>query len=293
MKWQVSRRLGGIILALAAALALSACSAIKLGYGSLPHMAVWWLDGYVDFSDEQETRVRDEIAALHAWHRQAELPRIVELLARMEQLAPGEITPQQACSVVTEVQGRMKAVAARAEPAAVSLATTLTPRQLRHIARKYRSNNERFQKEWLALPPQEQLEKRYKQMLDRLEDIYGSLDEPQRAVLRQRLASTIWDPRKMLAQWQRRQQELLQILAKTREPGVGASEGATLLRAWVDRLEKPADPAYRAYQEALLQEGCATFAVVHQNTTAAQRDQAARRLRAWQRDLRELIVQQP
>jgi hypothetical protein len=61
-----------------------------------------------------------------------------------------------------------------------------------------------------------------------------------------------------------------------------------MLRGWFERTAAPADPAYRAWQEALVQEGCRTFAAVHQSTTAAQREQAVRRLRAYQRDLREL-----
>lgn len=291
MKWLVSNRIGGIILALALALALAACSAVKLGYANLPHLAWWWLDGYVDFTDEQEPRVREAIASLHAWHRHNELPRVGELLGRMEQMAGGDITPQQACSVVADVQARMREVGRQAEPAAVSVAATLTQRQLRHMGRKFRSTNERFRREWIELSPDEQLEKRYAKMLDRAESVYGTLDAPQRKVLRQRLASTIWDPRRMLAQWQRRQQELLQILARVAQPGLPAAEAGALLRAWVERLEQPADPAYRAYQDALLQEGCATFAAVHQVTTAAQREQAVRRLRAWQRDVRELTAQ--
>jgi hypothetical protein len=293
MKRLVSTRLAGIILALGAALALSACSAVKLGYNSLPQLAAWWLDGYVDFSDEQEPRMRDELAALHAWHRQQELPRVAELLARMEQLAPGDISAQQACSVVKDVQARLKAVARRAEPAAVSLAAALTPPQLRHMARKFRSNNERFRREWLKLSPEELLEKRSTQTLERMQSIYGTLDEPQRKVLRQRLASSVWDPPRMLARWERRQLDLLAILTRLGQPGLGPAESAALLRGWVDRLDQPAEPEDRAYQDAVLQEGCATFAAVHQSTTAAQRDQAARRLRAWQRDVRDLMAQQP
>src|SRR6185369_5616298 len=97
--------------------------------------------------------------------------------------------------------------------------------------------------------------KRYEQMLDRMESIYGTLDAPQRAVLRQRLAATSWDPNKMLARWQLRQQDLLQILTRISQ-GLPAAEGGALLRGWFERLERPADASYRAYQDALLQEGC-------------------------------------
>jgi hypothetical protein len=286
-------RMGGIILVLALSLALSACSAIKLGYNSLPNLAFFWLDGYVDFSDEQEPQARDEIARLHAWHRQAELPRLQELLARMEQLAPGEVSPQQACSVVAEVQARFRTVVDQAEQRVAVLASTLTGRELRHITRKFRRNNERYQKDWLDLPVAEQQEKRFKQMVERMETVYGRLDEPQRAVLRKRIEQSAFDATRSHAEWQRRQQDLLQILRRVSQRGTSETEARTLLRGWFARIEKAPDPGYRTYQETLLQEGCTTFAVVHQSTTPAQREQAVRRLRAYQRDLQDLMTQQP
>lgn len=291
MKWPKPTRLAGIILAIAAALALSACSTVKLGYSTLPNVVWWWLDSYVDFDDQQESRVQDEIAALHAWHRKQELPRLVDLLFRMEQIAPGEITGPQACAIVAEVQQRGRALWERAESGVATIAIGLHQRQLRHLARKYRSNEERYRKEWLALPRPEQEEKRFKQLLERMEMLYGSLDEPQQAVLRQRIAATMWDPERIHAEWQRRKQEQLQMLGRIARPGTTTAEARLQLRAWFDQLQKPSAAAYGAYQQALLDENCATFAAVHQSTTAAQRDHAMRRLRGWQRDLRDLVTQ--
>lgn len=293
MKSLDSTRMGGIILALALGLALSACSAVKLGYSSLPNLAYWWLDGYVDFSDEQAPLVRDHLAQMHTWHRQRELPRLVDLLARMEQLAPGEVSPQQACGMVAEVRDRMRAVAAEAEPRIVSMAMSLTGRELRHVQRKFRRNNERYRKEWLDLPPAERNEKRFDQMLERLETIYGRLDEPQRAVLRQRIEQSAFDPERSHAEWQRRQEELLKALRRASQRGTPEPEVRALLRAWYEGIEQAADPGYRAYQQVLLQEGCLTFSLVHRSTTAQQREQAAKRLRAYQRDLRDLVLAQP
>jgi hypothetical protein len=286
-------RVVGIILVLALALALSACSAIKLGYSNLPNLAYWWLDGYVDFSDEQAPHARDEIAALHAWHRQQELPRLQELLVRMEQMAAGDITSQQACSVFAEVRARIDAVVDQAEPRATALAATLTGRELRHMARKFRRNNERFQKEWLQPPLAERHDKRFKQALERMETVYGRLEEPQRAVLRQRIEQSAYDPARSFAESQRRQQDLLQVLRRVSHRNTPEAEARALLRGWVSRIAKAPDSGYRAYQETLLQEGCTTFSVVHQSTNAAQREQAVRRLRAYQRDLRDLMSQQP
>jgi hypothetical protein len=294
MKSMDPTRIGGIIVALALCLALSACSAIKLGYNALPTLAHWWLDGYVDFSDEQAPRVRDELARLLAWHRQQELPRVVELLERMETMAPGEITAQQACGVVADARERLHALADYAGPGITVLAASLTGRELRHIGRKFRRNNERFEEDWVKLPPPERHDKRFQQMLERMETIYGRLDEPQRAVLRQRIEQSAFDPARALGERQRRQHDLQQLLRRlTASGGLPEGEGRMLVRAWLANAETSPDPAYRAHQDVLLQEGCTSFALVHQSTTAPQREQAVRRLRAYQRDVRDLMAQQP
>ncbi len=290
MKFMRSR-LAAIIVALATSVALSGCSAIKLGYNSLPDLAYWWLDGYVDFSDQQTPVARQELTRLHTWHRQQELPQMAEILGRLEQTAAGSITPQQACNVVSEVRGRLQLVADRAEPALVAVAQGLTTRQLRHLQRKYRSNNETFRKDWLDLSPAEQKDKRFVATLDRLETLYGRLDEQQRAVLRQGIEQSIHDPARILVERQRRQQDLLQTLDRLLEPNTAPADARSLLHAYIERTQRSPDAGYRAWQESLLQESCRIVSALHQSTTPAQRDNAVRRLRAYQRDLRELSGQ--
>ena len=291
MKSFDSTRLGGIILVLALALGLAACSAVKLGYANLPNLAYWWLDGYIDFSDEQAPAVRDEIGRLYAWHRQQELPKVLDLLARMEQTAATDLTPQQACTVFAEVRARLDAVVEEGVPRIATVAATLTGRELRYLQRKFVRNNERYREEWVDVPAAKVHEKRFDRMLERLETFYGRLDAPQRDLLRQRIAQSTFDPARSHIEWQRRQQDLLQVLRRVAHRGTPEAEARTLVGDWFARVARAPDPAYRAYQDTLLQEGCATIAAVHATTTPAQREQAARRLREYQRDLRDLVTQ--
>ena len=224
-------RIAAIILVLAVSMGLSACSAIKLGYSTLPELAYWWLDGYIDFSDEQAPQARRELERMHDWHRRRELPKLVEILGRMEQMAPGEVTPQQACEVVAQVQARIAATADHGATGAAAISATLTPRQLRHLDRKYRSRNEDFAKEWIERPPAELHEKRYEQALDRLETIYGRLDAAQRVLLRQAIERSIYDPARILAERQRWQQDLLQALRQASAPDAAAAAGAAAAAA--------------------------------------------------------------
>lgn len=277
-----------IIGALLAAAALASCSAIKLGYSAVDDLAYFWLDGYLAFGDEQNARVRDDLQHLHTWHRTQELPRVADLLGRMEQLAPQTITPAQVCAFVPELQARLMAIADQAEPAVVRTALSLTPRQLRHLQRKSGENNRKWREEWIDITPGELKEKRFKQAVDRLEMIYGTLDEAQRAVLRAGLERSLFDPQRTLVERQRRQADLQQILQRLAGSQTPLPEARAALRGYLERSLRAPDPGYRAYQQAQQDESCQLIAAVHGAASPAQREQAARRLRAYQRDLREL-----
>jgi hypothetical protein len=283
--------LARIIGALLLPMLLAGCSAIKLGYNGLPELAYWWLDGYVDFTEAQTPQVRDELGRLHAWHRTQELPRLADVLARMEQLAPGPVTPQQACAFVAEIETRLAGVATQAEAGAAALAVAVEPAQLRHLERKYRGTNADWRRNWIDIPPEERSVKRYDQALDRAESIYGRLDEPQRAVLRQWAERSPFDAALVLAERQRRQQDLLQTLRRVQAAPDDAAAARSALRDYVARVRRSPDPDYRRYRDETLDEACRTFAALHQSTTPAQREQAVRRLRAYQRDLRDLAAQ--
>jgi hypothetical protein len=284
-------RVARIIGALGVAAALVACSAIKLGYNTLGDVSYWWLDSYIDFTDEQAPRAREDLARLHVWHRQQELPRFTAMLQNLEQLAPQDITASQACTVVAQARERIEAIALRAEPAVVTLAMDMAPEQLTHLQRKYNDNNAKYRKEWIRLSPAEQRDKRFTEYLDRSEMIYGKLDDVQRAVLRRQIEQSIFDPARVLAERQRRQQDVLQTLRKVAGQKIGLDDARKLVRGYIDRVREPPDAGQRAYQKSLLDESCRTFAALHASTTPAQRESAVRRLRAYQRDVKELSAQ--
>lgn len=284
-------RLARIIVLLVLAAALGGCSAIKLGYNNLDQVAYWWLDSYVDFADDQSMRVREDLGRLQAWHRVQELPRLIALLQEVESLAPGEVSAQQVCAFVPKLRERVNAVTDRAEPAVVTLALGLAPEQLAHLERKYTDNNQRFTKEWVRLDRAELIDKRFKQFVERSEMFYGNLEEPQRAALRQQLDRSIFDPRRLLAERQRRQQDALQTLRRLAGQPVALAEARALVRGYLHRVQASPDAGYRRYEQDLIAEGCRNIAFLHNQATAVQRQAAAQRLRAYQRDLSELAAQ--
>jgi hypothetical protein len=280
-----------IIGLLSLAVALTACSAIKLGYNTLPQMAGWWLDGYLDLNDNQEQRIREDLARLQQWHRREELPRLADLLQRAETMVGGEFTAQEACAFVPELRARLLAVAERAEPAAVTLALGLSAEQLAHLERKYRENNREYRKDWVDRPAGELREKRFKQFVDRAEQIYGRLDGPQREMLRSQAERSVFNAATNLQERQRRQQDILQGLRKIAGQPVSLSDARSVVHGLLERGLQSPDQRYRGYQEALFREACSNIAAIHQSTTPQQRQSAVRRLGAYQRDLEELAAQ--
>jgi hypothetical protein len=285
-------RFARIIGLLALAAALASCSALKLGYNNLEEVAYWWLDGYIDFSDEQAPLVREDLARLHLWHRTQELPRLAGMLRSMEELAPGDITAAQASAFVPLLRERLDALTERAEPAVITLALGLAPDQLRHLERKYEKNNAAYRKDWIKPSPAAQHDKRLKLFLERAEMLYGRLDDPQREVMRRQIEQSMFDAKRVLAERQRRQQDALKTLRQIAGQSVEFVQARRLLRGYLERVQQSPDATYRTFQQALIDEGCRNFAVLHASTTPAQRETAVRKLQAYQRELRELSAQQ-
>jgi hypothetical protein len=285
-----TRSLLRIIGLLSLALALASCSAIKLGYNTLPELAFWWVDGYVDLDDAQRQPVRDDLARIHAWHRAEELPRYRELLVQMERLAATEFTPAQACALEPQLRERVAALLARVEPAITAQALTLKPAQLRYLERKYAKRNREYVGEWVELSPDELAAKRLKEIAERSETVYGTLNDAQRAILGAHLRTTAWTPALVLAERQRRQQDTLAVLRRLASQDIGIEPARSAVHGLLARFVVSPDPAYRAWTDRLRTEVCGLASALQASATPDQRDYAVRRMRAWQRDLSELAA---
>ncbi len=287
MRWP---RLAGIIAALALGAAVTGCSAIKLAYNNLPEVAYWWLDGYVDFSGAQTPKAKDDLTALLAWHREAELPKIIAVLQKAEALAPNDITPAQACELVSDIRTRLLAAAERAEPPGAALAVTLSEAQLQTLERKYAKNDAEYVKDWVDRTPTQQQEKRYDKFLEQNEDFYGRLDNDQRDLLKQLTAQSMFDAKRVDAERRKRQQEALALLRKFNVEHTSAADAQPLIHGYVQRIADPRPGAWRDYQQGMLEEGCRYVATLHNATRPEQRQKAVQRLRAYEIDLRDLAA---
>lgn len=278
------------LIALLAFLTLQGCSAIKLGYQQLPTLSYWWLDSTISFNSEQSLRAKEALEQLHQWHRREELTGYADFLQRSAQSSQGTVESTQVCSAFTEVQTRLDRLMREAVRQAAPVTMMLGPRQLSHMARQWESKNEEWEKDWLRGDEQARMERRMERVVNRYKDFYGGLNAEQNALIKAQLAQSPWT-----AEWgrqdrQRRQKDLLATLQRVSQGQMPVAQVENELWNVWQRWLKPPDAAGAALMQAMSQQACNNLTQLHNTTSAEQRQRAVRRIRAYERDLRDLIL---
>ena len=270
---------------------LQACSAVRLAYNQAPDLAYWYLDSYADFNSAQSLQVKEELVKLHTWHRQTQLPAYIDTLQKVQKLLPGDVTAQTACTVADDVRSKLLAVSEQAEPAVGALADTLRPAQLTQMERKFEKNNATYREDYVDATPKDSIAKRYKQALNRAEMLYGRLDDRQLALITRQVEQSRFNPALSYTERLRRQQDTLQNLrALIANPNPGESTRKAV-RALLERSVNSPNMAYRDYLEKLTQDGCKSFAELHNVTSPEQRRKAVQTLNSYEQDLKALSAQ--
>jgi len=273
-------------------LLLTGCSLLILGYGRLPILVQWRLDAMFELTAEQRRQVRPQLDAWLAWHRQNHLPQYAATLQRWQQLALQDVTPQQVCAEFEPLRALVDEAVQQMLPALVPIATSLTTAQIEHWGRYQARKDEEFMSDFgLAsngggnastngtINPT-----RLQRAIERTERFYGPLLPEQRDWLAQRLATSTFDAQTVLQERQHRQADAEQAVASIQ---AGANPLLTLQQVW-QRSQQSPRPAYAAYSQRMVQDGCDQFAQLHNLTTAEQRGRVVQRLQGFERDVLSL-----
>jgi Family of unknown function (DUF6279) len=292
--WRVgARRWRGIIGALLVALVLGGCSVLRIGYGQAPTLAYWSLDGYVDLEGAQGPRLRESLDTWLDWHRRVEMPVYANLLARAQrEVMEPMLSPAALCWWRDEANRRLDAALDRATPGLAALMLTLTPQQIAHLERQLAKHVDKTRAEFAQGDRAERAQASFKRTLERYENLYGRLDEAQRAKLSQLLAASPFDADRWLVERERRNRDMVETIRATvargadGESAASRARGEAAVRLIAERAQRSPRADYRAYQERLAQENCALAAAMHNTTTAAQRQFARGKLKGWEEDVR-------
>jgi hypothetical protein len=121
--------------------------------------------------------------------------------------------------------------------------------------------------------------------------LYGNLEEPQLAALKNQVANSSFDAASSYRESQRRHQDALQTFKKIQLEKADGAKVKSDIRGLLDRSMNSPDAAYRAQMDKLTQENCKALASLHNTTTAAQRQKAKSVLEGYSADALTLMQQ--
>jgi len=268
---------------------LQGCSTIQLGYQQLPALSYWWLDSAVSFNDLQASASKDALEKLHQWHQREELAIYADWFQRTAQASQSKVDAAQVCSQLSEVQEAFDRLMRQAVALAAPVAVQLGPRQINHMARHFEKSNESWEKEWLSGSDAERLARRLDKTQERFSDFYGTLTPAQKALLKQQAQDSAWTPEWGRQDRQRRQQDLLGTLQRTSQNQIPIPQAQAALWAVWQRWLNPPDAAGQALVKQLTQQSCQNLAQLHNSASPDQLKRATRRLRAYAKDIQELV----
>ncbi len=318
----VVRSIMGFVL-VAILVLTSACSTIRLGYGQAPTLLYHWLDGWVDFDDAQQAKVREALDAMLVWHRRTQLPDYARWLSKTAAEAPRDnLTADEMCRTGKDLEARWFALIDHLMPAAADLAASLSDAQIARIQKRFDEGLERYREEFAIPDAKEREKKALERAISRSENFYGSLDDAQKAVLAASVKTPGYDPEAVITERRHRVRELVEIVREGRravQEGLSAAPGRSeaaeapprgaasaserggpreaalaklrvALREWTAHGVQSPRAEYRALQTRMQQASCALSAKVHNAGGASVRQAAREKLESWAADAKVLAA---
>jgi len=281
-----------IAAGLALAMLLSSCGfAIRLGYNQGSSLAFRWLDGYAEFDDAQSLAVRTALDDWFAWHRRTQLPDYADLLAKAGVEMQGNLSAERTCAWAHDLRARFDTGLERAMPALSAILPTLKPAQIAHIEQRNEKRNGEYRDDFLQRDPAKRRKEAVKREIERAEDLYGRLDATQRAFVVRHVEQSPWDGELSYAERLRRQQDAVQAMRRMAAGPATREQAEAEIRAYVQRIDRSPNEAYRAYAQRLTDHNCEFAAALHNLTSAEQRQRAVKKLRGYEQDARILAAE--
>ena len=278
------------VVAAAAALLLAACSSIQLGYNNADTLLVYALDGYFDLDDAQKELARARIRALLDWHRATQLRGYAELIDGAQAKLAGRVSASDVLAFQDDLYARLAVLGERAAPDLGALALTLAPAQLERFAGKLAQDTSKARRELVRFAGRESLDDRVRRYAERAESWFGRLDARQRELIRNALAGQPGQHQLWMDERERRQQDLLAVLARIQRERPDEAVAAQWLRAYFARLAMPAERERAERVVAFRQANAELIAQLVNSASDEQRATLLRKLRGYAQDFAVLAA---
>jgi len=278
------RLLKPLLITVALALALVACSRIDLAYRNLDRLVPWSLGDYLDMNRDQKVLLDERLRQHLAWHCKTQLPSYLDWLDRVRAMvAEDQVTDQALQQRTREAREAIGRVAEEITPSATELLRGMSDAQVAEMREAFRDDISERQKQYVDTPLPKQIARRAERMEKRLTPWLGELNAAQRLRVLSWSQALGDQNRQWIANRAHWQQQLVLAMDKRSDASFEPR-----LAQLLQRKESLWTPEYRiAYQNTELQARRLLVDLMHLSTPE-QRQQLQARLSKVRTDFSEL-----
>lgn len=282
--------LARVLVALAVCVLLAGCTVARLGYEMLPWFASWQLDRHLSLDDSQRQLVSARLEAIHAWHRQTQLPRYAKLVdTGLERLGPS-VTAEDMAGWRTAMMAQWADPAERLAPDMADLALSLRPSQIDRLDKRLAEATAALRNKNLDAAPERRLEARIERWQDRLQWLLGDLNNSQVRELRRLAAQFPSDEAAWLEEREARNARLLKLLRAIERERPARDEVVRMCADFLVNFWRSDQPERAKRLEANAANGDRVSAMMISTATSAQREHLRTRLRDIEADFLRMIA---
>lgn len=233
------RKTGGLSLIMAFPFLVS-CSVLQASYSQLDWVVLWRVDRYFDLTESQKEWLAKELAKIHVWHRQEELPAYAQFLTQVRQFVEGGLTAEKIDRIFGAVEIFRVHLAREFSSPGARLFSTLSPEQVQHFQTVLSQDNQEVADE-IGNDPEERLEKRTAATLKRVSSWVGDLSKEQQHHIEEWMVIFPDISQEWLAHRKHKQKVLIDLIHSSSDPDT-LQPG---LEYWLERSQNGATEEYQ------------------------------------------------
>lgn len=274
-----------------AAIAVAACSSLKLGYNNADTLILYSLDSYFDLDQRQEELARTQVRELLAWHRATQLDAYASLLDDAQRAIASDVGTGAISALNERINEKLAILGEQSAPALASLALSLTAAQLDRCEQKLAQDSSKARRELLRFAgAADSGEQRVKRYVERVENWFGSINPEQSQTIRTAIAARPAAETWWIDERERRQREFIAVLRRIHTEKPSAATATTWIRGYVAQLAAPDDAQRRAALTAMRLSNAELIARLVNTASPAQRAALSRKLRGYAEDFAALAA---
>jgi len=280
-----------ILLTLALTFLISSCSSIQIAYNQADFLLKWWLDDYIDFTDDQEKFYAQAIPTLLKKHRQEELPKALQKLRQLKAKLDSPLSEEEGTLIVHELKTLSKESIYLAQDDLAKLALTLQVKQLQHLQNTFNKSNLKFQNDYLKGNADERLNKRLEKIVERTESFTGDLSKSQKTQLKEIAKEYLLDMQIVYQTRVFKQQLMMNTLKKINSEQPPLPQVKILLNHLFTEIELGSTPEQKEFEKKRDLHSGIILSKTIELLDQSQRKKSQEKIKAWENDLQILISQ--